>query len=231
MLYLPLKYSGPTVAPRSRRSAPIQHGAGAAGRDAGAGHRAVAGRPAQSRTGRHHSSDRRGRPALCARADRSRPRQGLQGPGRGARRGSAGSRQAVPADRGLARRLPARHARLDRAEPAEAQSADAAHSGPDHHAGRRPPARAGARRVLLCQQADHDRRRQRGAVPDQGIRQAAPQAPADRRRQRGRAVEHPGTARPQAISRSSPPIPAPARSRRCATTPATASCSICGCPT
>ena len=68
--------------------------------------------------------------------------------------------------------------------------ADPAHSGPDHHARRGPPACAGARRIFLCQQADDDRRRQRGAVADQGIRQAAPQAPADRRGQCGRADEH-----------------------------------------
>ncbi len=173
----------------------VHRRAGAAGRGAGARHRTAAGRPAESRTGRRDPSDRRGRSALCARADRSGARQGLQGPDRGARRRSAGSCQAVPADGGVARRVPARHARLDRAQPAEAQSADPAHSGPDHHAGRGSPARAGARRVLLCQQADHHRRRQRGAVPDQGIRQAAPQAPADRGGQCGRADEHQGTAR------------------------------------
>ena len=56
-----------------------------------------------------------------------------------------------------------------RAEPAQAQSADAAHSRADHHARRGPAARAGARRVLVRQQADDDRGRQRGACPDQGI--------------------------------------------------------------
>ena len=100
-----------------------------------------------------------------------------------------------PAGGGLARRVPAGHARLDRAEPAQAQSADAAYPGADHHAGRGPPACAGARRVLLRQQADDDRRRRRGAVADQGIRQAAPQAAADRGGQCRRADEHPRTAR------------------------------------
>ena len=76
-----------------------------------------------------------------------------------ARRRGARPGQAVPADRRLARRVPARHAGLDRAEPAQAESADAAHPGADHHARRRPPACAGARRVLLRQQADHDRGR------------------------------------------------------------------------
>src|SRR5207248_437614 len=82
-------------------------------------------------------------------------------------RSSAGSRQAIPAGCGLARRVPAGHARLDRAEPVEAQSVDASHPGPDHHAGRGSPACAGARRIRLRQQADHDRRRQRGTVTDQ----------------------------------------------------------------
>ena len=47
---------------------------------------------------RHHSVDRRRRSALCPRAGRSGPRQGLQGAGRGARRRSARPGQAVPAD-------------------------------------------------------------------------------------------------------------------------------------
>ena len=172
----------------------------------------IAGRPAQPRTGRYHPADRRGRSALCAGAARSRPRQGLQGAGRQPRRRGARARQAVPADGGFARCLPAGHAGLDRAEPAQAQSADAAHSGADHHARRRPSARAGARRVLLRQQADDDRRRQRGAVADQGIRQAAPQAPADRGGQRRRADEHHANCSVTTISRSSRRTPAPARS-------------------
>ena len=158
---------------------PVAVHAGAAGRsDAGAGHRAVAGRPPQPRAGRHHPPDCRGRSALCAGADRSRARQGFQGAGRQPWRRSDRTRQAIPADRGFARRIPAGHAGLDRAEPAQAQPADAAHSGADHHARRRPSACAGARRVFLRQQADDDRGRQRGAVADQGIRQASTQAPA-----------------------------------------------------
>ena len=176
---------------------PIRHHADAAGGNPGTGDRAIARRPAQSGTRRHHPSDRRRRPALRAGADRSGPRQGLQGTGCRARRRGAGSRQAVPAGGGLARCIPARHARLDGAEPAQAQSSDAAHPGPDHHAGRRPPARVGARRVLLCQQADDDGRRQCRAVADQGVRPAASQAIADRRRQRSRTAEYPGTSRSQ----------------------------------
>ena len=171
--------------------------AGAAGRNPGTGCRTARGRSAQSRAGRHHSPDRRRRPALCAGADRPRPRQGLQGPERKPGRGSAGTGQAVPAHGRFARRVPARHARLDRAEPAQAQPADPAHSGADHHPRRGSPARAGARRVLLCQQADHDRRRRRGAFADQGIRKTAPQAAIDRGGQCGGTDEHQGTARSQ----------------------------------
>ena len=196
-LYLPLKYSGPTVAPRILQ--PSFHGATPVLQVATQERvdRTDSRRPPQSRAGRHHSPDRGRRPALCAGADRSGPRQGLQGADRQPRRGGAGSGKTVPADRGVARRVPARHARLDRAEPAQAQPADPAHSGPDHYARRGPPARAGARRVLLRQQADHDRRRQRGAVADQGIRQAAPQAAVDRGRQCRGTDEHQGTARSQ----------------------------------
>ena len=195
ILYLPLKYSGPTVAPRTQ--APSPYTAAPALQVA-----------AQERVIEQLPDDRLNlEPGdailLIVEDDPHYARvlidlardKGFKVLSRGARRRSAGSCQAVPADRGVARRVPARHARLDRAQPVEAQSADAAHSGPDHHAGRRSPARAGARRVLLCQQADHHRRRQRGAVPDQGIRQAAPQAPADRGGQCGGADEHPGTAR------------------------------------
>ena len=166
-----------------------------ANRGARARHRAIAGRPAQPRARRYHPPDRRGRPALCARPDRPRPRQGFQGAGRRARHRGARTRQTVSAGRGLARRLPAGHARLDGAEPAQAQSADSAHPGADHHAGRGPPACAGAWRVLFRQQADHDRRRRRRAVADQGIRQAPPQAAADRGRQCRGADEHPRIAR------------------------------------
>ncbi|CAJ0862268.1 14102_t:CDS:1, partial [Entrophospora sp. SA101] len=139
---------------------------------------------------RHHSADRRGRSALRAGPDRSGARQGLQGAGRQPRRRGARSGQAVPAERGLARCVPARHARLERPEPAQAQSADPSHSGPDHHAGRRPAACAGARRLLVRQQADHDRGRQRGIIADQGVCATAPQASADRGGQRRGAAQH-----------------------------------------
>ncbi len=75
----------PDSGSEGQRLAAIQRGAGAAGSSPGARHRTASGRPAKSRGGRHHSSDRRGRPALCARAGRSRPRQGFQGAGSGPR--------------------------------------------------------------------------------------------------------------------------------------------------
>ena len=71
----------------------------------------------------------RGRSALCARAARPGARQGLQGAAGRHRRAGAVARGEAQADRDLARCLPARHARLDGAQPAEAQSRDAAHSG------------------------------------------------------------------------------------------------------
>jgi len=60
-----------------------------------------------------------------------------------------------------------------RFEPAQAESADPAYSGADHHARRRPPACAGARRILIRHRADDDGRRRCRDHPDQGIRQAA----------------------------------------------------------
>ena len=148
-------------------------------------------RPARDRAGRSDPPDRRGRSALCARDHGSRPRQGLQGAGRDARRRCARPRQAVPAVGGVARRVPARHAGLDRAEPAQAKSADPAHSGADHHARRGPAARARARRVLVRDQADDHRGRRRRADTHQGVCLAAAQAPACRRGQRSRADGHP----------------------------------------
>ena len=155
------------------------------------------GRPAGPRAGRQHPAHRRGRPALCARRHGSRPRQGLQGAARHARRRGAGARQAVPAERGLARRVPAGHAGLDGAEPAQAEPAHPPYPGADHHARRGPPARARPRRLLLRDEADHDRgpRRRSGAHP--GIRAAAAQAPAGGGGQCRRADEHRRAARPR----------------------------------
>ena len=160
-LYLPTKYVGPSNAvrgapgaaaravrrpdrastPPSCRSMPVEP---------------IADDRLDIQPGRQHPADRRGRSALCADHGGSRARRGLQGAGGDARRRRDRARQAVPADRDLARRVPARHARLDRAEPAQAQSADPPYPGADHHARRGSPARPRPRRVLLRHQAgDH----------------------------------------------------------------------------
>ena len=72
--------------------------------------------------GRCRPADRRRRSALRPRAVRSVARQGLQGAGRDARRGSPGAGSRVPSHRRFAGRIPARHAGLDRAQPSEAGS-------------------------------------------------------------------------------------------------------------
>ena len=73
--------------------------------------------------------------------------------------------------------------------------AHSAYSGADHHARRRSPARARARRVLLRHQADDARRHFRGADEDQGLLPTAAAALARRRGQCRRADEHPRTPR------------------------------------
>ena len=184
--------------PRRRGGGRID-GVGPAGRHSHrprARHRADPRRPARHPGRRRHPSHRRGRSALRPHPGRSGARQGLQGAVGDARRRCAQSRQAISADGGVARRVPARHAGLERAQPAQAEPADPAYSGADRLARRGPPARARARRLRLRQQADHARRHRRGALAHQGICRAAPQAPVDRRGQSGRADEHPRIARP-----------------------------------
>jgi len=195
-LYLPLKYSGPTVAARAQAPAsfslpPAQQAV------------------TQERVIEQLPDDRLDlEPGdtilLIVEDDPHYARvlidlardKGFQGAGGRARHGSAGACKAVPARGRVARCVPAGHAGLDGIESVEAQSPHPPHPGPDHHARRRPSACAGARRILLRQQAHHHRRRQRGAVADQGICETPPQAPADRGGQRRRADEHQGTARP-----------------------------------
>ena len=115
---------------------------------------------------------------------------------RGARGAGAGPR--ISADRRLARCLPAGHAGLDRAEPAEAGPGDAAHSGAGRHARRGPPARPRARRLLVPQKADARPRISEAAlVADHGLREAAPEAAADRRGQSGGTARNRRAARPR----------------------------------
>ena len=134
-LYLPQTYVGPSTSASTlsseeppRRISPLQlSGIGSRG----ASRRADCRRPRQPAARRCRAADRRRRSALCPRAVRSLPRQGIQGSGRHARRGGSGAGARVPSDRGFAGRFPARHAGLDGAEPPEAGSGHAAHSGPD----------------------------------------------------------------------------------------------------
>ena len=178
-----------------------------------------------SKPGDIGAADRRGRSALRAHPRRSGARQRLQGAGRDARRRRAGAGERVPSDRRLARRLPARHARLDRAEPAEAEPGDAAHPGADRHARRGPPARPGARRLLLRDQAD--------TTGGSGERRWRASRTSPSRAASGCWSSR--TTRPSSFSitellatttsTSSRPTPAPRRWRSCASRAATASCS------
>ena len=145
---------------------------------AGAADRTDSRRPARDPAGRFDPAHRRGRPALCPYHGGPRAREGLPGAGRDAGDRRARPRQAVPADGSVARRVPARHARVDRAQPAQAEPADTTYPGADHHAGRRSPAWLGARRLLLRHQAHLTRGRGSRLGAYQGIRQTAPQAAA-----------------------------------------------------
>ena len=234
-LYLPLRYVGPTglaraASRRRRRAGTSLRAAGRAGRSGPI--EAVPDDREHVAARRADAADRRGRPALRAHPRRPRPRPRLQGAGRDARRRRAGAGAPVPADRDLARRLPARHARLDRAQPAEAGSRDAPHPGADGDARRGSPARPGARRVLVPDQAGHDRGAERRArAGSRAYASAAPQAAAGRRGQPGRAAAHLASCSATTTSTSSPPTPAPRRWRRWRSSRSTASCSTCGCPT
>ena len=184
-LYLPLKYVGPSTGPKPafiviarRRMPPASMWPDCRNARLEPDSRRSAGDPA----GRLDPADRGGRSALCPHHGGPRAREGLQGAGRDAGRRRTRSRQAISADRRVARRVPARHAGLDGAQPAQAEPADPAYPGADHHVGRGSPAWPGARRVLLRHQADVAGRRRSRADAHQGIRQAAAQAPAGRGR-------------------------------------------------
>ena len=147
-----------------------------------------------------------------------------------ARGAAAGAR--IPAERDLARHLPARHARLDGAGAAEAGLGDAPHPGADRHRRGGAPPQHRARRVLLPGQAGDHRDRSSAALERiKRVHAAARQAPAGRRGRRRRAHEHRG---------ADPPRRRRDRHRRhrrggagsaarAATT--TAWCSTCACPT
>ena len=161
------------------------------------GHRDHRRRPRRDYARGYDAADRRGRPALRAGAARSGAGHRLQGPARHARRGRADAGAPVPAHRRLARCLPARHARLDRAEPAQAGSVHAPHSGPDRDARGGPAARPRARRLRVHHQADVGRGAACGARADPDLRSQPAQAAARGRGQPGRTARHPRVARPR----------------------------------
>ena len=148
-----------TPAARSRAA-----GAGA-GRPAGAaGHRCPSGWSTSSPTTAtacspaSRAADRRGRSALRPHPARCRPRdKGFKAmvTSRGAE--ALDLALAVPAGRHLARYLPARHARLDRAQPVSSTLATRHIPVQILTHGGGAPARPVARRLLLPGQADHDR--------------------------------------------------------------------------
>ena len=117
-------------------------------------------------------------------------RHGIQGNRREDRHGRPELRAQVSADRDLARRVPAGHARLDGAQPVEARSRDPPHPGADPHGRRRAPVQPGARRVRIHEQAGDDRRTGSGAQPHQGFRLAAHPRAAGGRGRPDRADEH-----------------------------------------
>ncbi len=198
ILYLPAKYVGasnPQVvdpqAARPKISRSIGEGADAASKPV----EQVAGRPQRDRGRGSDPADRRGRRALCEDPRRPCPQEGVQGSGRDQGHRCAGTGQAVPAVGRVARRVPARHARLDRAEPAQAEPADPAHPGPGRHPRRGSPACAGARRLLVRQQAVDQRRGRRRDRAHQGLFGAEAPATPDRRGQPVGADEHRRAAR------------------------------------
>ncbi len=146
-------------------------------------------------------------------------------------RGRAGAGAPVPADRGLARRLPARHARVDGAEPVEAGPGDPPHPGADGHPRRGPAARPRPRRVLLPDQArDHRRTERRHPRSSRATRRPAASGCWSSRTTRRNSSRSPSSSA-TTTSTSSSPTPAPRRWRRWPSSRSTASCSICGCRT
>ncbi len=79
------------------------------------------------------------------------------------------ARAPVQAVRRLAGCIPARHARMDGAEPIKARSRDATHPGSGPHPGRGPAARPRSRSVCVRDQARDGGWSQRRALQDQGF--------------------------------------------------------------
>ena len=155
-LYLPLTYIGPGLQPqRGRRAATAasRHDDGAVPADRAAGRRARRRSPTTARTCSPatrvllvvEDDPHYARILLDLARDKGFKVHAWRTTGADA---LALARKYQP-DGHLARRLPARHARLDGAEPAEARPGHAPHPGADPHRRGRAPVRPGARRVLL----------------------------------------------------------------------------------
>ena len=133
-LYLPQTYVGPATAAGAGQDGKDAVLAGPASRPPESPESRVERIPDdrdESAAGRSDPADRRRRSALRTNSGRSVARQRLQGAGGHARRGGPDLGARVPSDGRLARCLPAGHAGLDCAQPSEAGSGHAAHSGPD----------------------------------------------------------------------------------------------------
>jgi signal transduction histidine kinase/HAMP domain-containing protein len=174
---------GPGLRARDQRPCERAPGRPPADRPARAARGAGAGRSRGPPPRRYGATHRRGRSALRARAARPRARPRLQGTGRAHGRRRHRLRQAPCPGRDLARRLPARHARLDDPLRAEARPGDAAHPGADRDDRGGAAVRPRARRLFLPQQAAHDERPRGRVRPAEDIRHAArPRAPCRRGR-------------------------------------------------
>ena len=142
------------------------------------------------------AADRGRRSALRAHPRGPGPRQGHEGAGGHVRRRCPVPGPPVPSDGRLARRVPAGHARVDGAQPAQTRSRDPSHPRADRHARRGSAARPGAWRVFVHQQADDQGGAGGRDRAHPGVRRAAAETAAGGRGQRRRAVEHQGTAGP-----------------------------------
>ncbi len=221
--------SGQCVEPSAaggRRCAARRAGRGPRAARDGAAARADSGRSRCHCTRRQRGAHRRGRSAFRAPHDGRRQGQGIQGAGRDPRHRGARARARASSDRDLARHLPARHARLDGAEPAQAGSGDPPHSRADRHARRGSAPRARARRLLVRAEARLHRGTRGGVRAHQGLREPAPQAPAHRRGRRSRAQQRRRALEPRGYRDRIGRLPGAKRSRSCAAIRSIASCSI-----
>ncbi len=197
ILYIPQDYVGPVDAgAKMKTEAPLTNGASLAALYAEQIPEETLDDRAEIKPDDKVSVDRRGRSALWTHRRRSRARQWLQGVGDKPGSGSPGARAGISPDGGFARRVPARHAGLDGAEPAQAESHDPAYSGSDRHAGRGSPAWIDAGRVLVPDETGRIEESAIGFLTAQNLHRAAPQAASCRGGRRRRAVQHRAAARP-----------------------------------